>query len=241
MGYNIGLKHKEIGGNVNIFDSSQVRWVTGGVTIDASTVSADEAGNKILKIGTPLGKITATGKYGPYQAAVTGVKAMGETKVDGITAKFEGEKSAAYNGVKIEFETGEVAGGAWDEKVLTLTLVAETSYGKTQLESLIAAATTGAPTGVDVSEIVVTIASAKSGTNWAAAESVVLAGGVADVAAANDGRETALVMLGEDDVDLTEGDQVVTAFDMARVLVDRLPVEVTAELKAQLKNITFVG
>ncbi len=113
-------------------------------------------------------------------AFTTDERAAGEAKVDGITAKIEGGKSAAYNGIEIKFVTGEEAGGAWAENVLTLTLVAVTNYGKTELESLIAAVTTGAPTGVDVSEIAVTIASAKSGTNWATAESVVLAGGVAD-------------------------------------------------------------
>jgi len=42
-------------------------------------------------------------------------------------------------------------------------------------------------------------------------------------------------------VDCTSGDQVTTAFDMARVIVERLPVEVTPELKEQLSGITFVS
>src|SRR5690606_13352197 len=62
---------------------------------------------------------------------------------------------------------------------------------------------------------------------------------------ATDGRQTAVLMLGQDvDFSLGEGlgfgDQVATAFDWARVIEARLPVEVTAELKEQLPNITFV-
>jgi len=245
MSYNLEQRGKKYGEQVNIFDSEKIRWVTGGVTLDHTLVEADEEGRKELKIGTPLGKITATGKYGPYHPAVTGVKAVGEVKVDGVTAKIEGGKSAAYNGVEVKFVVGAEAGGAWAENVLTLTLVAATNYGKTELEGLIAAATTGAPTDVDVSEIAVTIASAKSGTNWAAAGKIVLAGGIADVSAATDGRETAVLMLGETvDFSLGNGygfgDQVATAFDWARVLTARLPVEVTSDLKQQLNNITFV-
>ncbi|HZK25955.1 MAG TPA: hypothetical protein VFD00_00235 [Thermoclostridium sp.] len=215
-----------------------MRWITGGVTIDHTTVAPVD-GKRILPAGMPIGKITASGKYGPYHPAVTGVKAVGEVKVDGVTAKIEGEKSAAYNGVEVKFVVGAEAGGAWAENVLTLTLVAATNYGKTELESLIAAATTGAPTGVDVSKIAVTIASAKSGTNWAAAGKIVLAGGIADVSAADDGRQNAALMIAEE-VDVTEGDKVITAFDWARVISARIPVSVTSGLKADLTNITFV-
>ena len=239
MGYNLELQSKKIAGQINIFDSSMIRWVTGGVTIDATTVSADADGNKILKAGTPLGKITTSGKYGPYQPGKTGTKAEGTIKVDSADVKFEGEKSVAYNGVIIAFETGEVAAAAWDDGTLTLTLVAATAYGKSELESLIATATTGAPTGVDVEKIAVTITGTKTGTQWADADPVTLSGGVADVPAADDGRQTAVLMIAED-VDCTGGDQVTTAFDMARVISARLPVTVTAELKSHLSNITFV-
>ena len=126
MGYNLELRTEKIAGQVNIFDSALVRWITCGVTIDADTVSEDADGKKILPAGTPLGKITATGLYGPYDATAT------------------------------------------------------------------------------------------------------------------DGRETALVMIAEP-VDCTKGDMAVTAFDMARVIIERLPVEVTPELKEQLSGITFVS
>jgi len=37
-----------------------------GVTIDYTTVATDSNGNRYLMAGTALGKITASGKYGPY-------------------------------------------------------------------------------------------------------------------------------------------------------------------------------
>lgn len=39
-----------------------------GVTLDSTVVGADANGDKILTAGTVLQKITATGKYGPYNA-----------------------------------------------------------------------------------------------------------------------------------------------------------------------------
>jgi hypothetical protein len=132
MAFNIGLRTKKVAEQINIFDSTMVRWVTGGVTIDHTTVTPDSDGRKRLPVGTPLGKITATGKYGP-----------------------------------------------WDTD-------------------------------------------------------------------ATDGRQTAVCMLGENvDFELDKsgkfGDQVATAFDWARVISDRLPIDSAdlAALKAQLPNITF--
>ena len=37
-----------------------------GITIDYSVVSADDNGDRFLMGGTAMGKITASGKYGPY-------------------------------------------------------------------------------------------------------------------------------------------------------------------------------
>ena len=242
MGYNLELQSKKIAGQVNIFDSSMIRWVTGGVTIDATTVSADADGNKILKAGMPLGKIATSGKYGPYAPAVAGVAASGTTTVDSVTVTIEGDESAAYNGVVISFaddaET-DAAAAAWNEGTLTVTLEDAVAYDQDDINSLIAAATEGAPSGVNPTKIKIKTTVEKTGAEWGAAEDVVLAGGVAPIAAADDGRQTAVLMIAED-VDCTGGDQVITAFDMARVISARLPVTVTAELKSQLSNITFV-
>ena len=249
MAYNVGLRNKKYGEELNIFDSEKIRWVTGGVTLDHNTVDVDENGRKELKIGQPLGKITETGKYGPYQPGVLGVAASGKTTVDTTEITVNGDEDPAYNGVTIKFAGGGTATEetkVWDGKVLTITLADATGYTHTAINTLIAAATEGAPSGVDPSEIAIaTSVTSKNGSVWAEAEPVVLAGGVKGVAAANDGRQTATVMLGETvDFGLGNGygfgDQVATAFDWARVLTARLPVEITAELKQQLNNITFV-
>jgi Bacteriophage lambda head decoration protein D len=42
-----------------------------GITLDATQVTADGDGNKIVKAGTVLGKVTANGKYGPYDNAAS--------------------------------------------------------------------------------------------------------------------------------------------------------------------------
>src|SRR4051812_23291340 len=42
-----------------------------GATYDASGITADAAGDKVLKAGTLVGKVTATGKYRPYANANT--------------------------------------------------------------------------------------------------------------------------------------------------------------------------
>lgn len=66
MPYRIGITKDSFGQAPNIFASEQIRWCNFGVTIDPATVVAGGDGRKILKPGTPLGKITASGKYGPY-------------------------------------------------------------------------------------------------------------------------------------------------------------------------------
>lgn len=51
-----------------------------GITIDATTVGADADGNKILKAGTVMAKVTSSGKYRAYdngQAANAGGTAAG--------------------------------------------------------------------------------------------------------------------------------------------------------------------
>lgn len=73
-GTRMTLKTQQFGGEVNIFDSQQIRYVRGGITIDHKTVApvdVDGIQRRILLIGTPMGKITDTGKYGPYDKDAT--------------------------------------------------------------------------------------------------------------------------------------------------------------------------
>lgn len=46
--------------------SEHVQFKRGGITVDATTVGADASGNKVLKAGTVMAPITATGKYAAY-------------------------------------------------------------------------------------------------------------------------------------------------------------------------------
>ncbi|MGE5483164.1 MAG: hypothetical protein ACM3VX_09750 [Bacteroidota bacterium] len=76
MAYDVTLKTKVIGGDVNIFDSEHIRWVRGGVTLDQSKVNPDVTGKKVLKLGEFLGKLTATGKYAPTKHTTLAVAAL---------------------------------------------------------------------------------------------------------------------------------------------------------------------
>lgn len=79
-GINLKLKTVNFGGENNIFDSQQMRWVRGGVTIDSTKIRAvDIAGDgvlrKIVAIGTPLAKIAASGKYCPAKNTTVAAEA----------------------------------------------------------------------------------------------------------------------------------------------------------------------
>lgn len=47
-----------------------------GVTLDSSLVGADANGDKILKKGTVLARVDATGRYAPYQSGGSGGRAV---------------------------------------------------------------------------------------------------------------------------------------------------------------------
>lgn len=111
MSYNVTLRTKKIAEQINIFDSSMVRWITGGVTLDHTTVTPDADGKKVLKVGTPLGKITATGKYGPWDKNAndgrqTAVCMLGETvdfELDssGSSGKFGDKVATAFDWARV--------------------------------------------------------------------------------------------------------------------------------------------
>lgn len=63
------IKNTTIGNEITILDSEQKRHVTKGITVDHTKITADDDGNRILKLGTRLGKITDTGKYSPAKVA----------------------------------------------------------------------------------------------------------------------------------------------------------------------------
>lgn len=67
-GFTAGLKRSSvtITGGPSFLASEQYTAKRGGITLDAATVTADANGDKIIKAGTFVSRITATGKYGPY-------------------------------------------------------------------------------------------------------------------------------------------------------------------------------
>lgn len=46
-----------------------IREVTNGITIDSAAITADGNGDKIIKKGMPMAKLTASEKYVPYNPA----------------------------------------------------------------------------------------------------------------------------------------------------------------------------
>lgn len=58
-----------LSGWINVLASEHSMNKSVGITIDSLLITADSNGNKIVKNGTVLAKVTATGKYGPYDEA----------------------------------------------------------------------------------------------------------------------------------------------------------------------------
>ncbi|KYN77172.1 hypothetical protein A0J52_09940 [Clostridium sporogenes] len=56
---------------INFLDSEHVRYKTGGVTIDKTTVTSGSDDRKILRAGSIICEITATGKYGPFDSGAS--------------------------------------------------------------------------------------------------------------------------------------------------------------------------
>lgn len=193
---NFQLRTTTFGGEVNIFDSAQIRWVRGGITIDATKVNADSTGNKRLKAGMPLGKITASGKYSPVKKTTLAAAAASTNTTITVT-------NAAY------FQIGDQ---------------------------------------ININGTNATISSINYATNVITLSAAIgAAKAIGDSVKATDGSGDAVVMLGEDvlftDYNSTTGvshrDQVVSAFDMARVITARLPF-INDLVKADLKHISFV-
>ena len=60
-----------LSGWINVLASEHSMNKSVGITIDSLLITADSNGNKIVKNGTVLAKVTATGKYGPYDESAT--------------------------------------------------------------------------------------------------------------------------------------------------------------------------
>lgn len=70
-GFTPSLKRTDVAlsGKASFLASERMTVKRGGITLDSTLVAADADGNKILEAGTFVAEVTATGKYGVYDAA----------------------------------------------------------------------------------------------------------------------------------------------------------------------------
>ena len=229
----LNLVSSTIGGMLNIFDSEQRRFVTGGVTIDSSELTAVN-GVKEVKAGTVLGK-QDNGLYIPVTdmvkaSKVTGV--VGDKNAILWTAVQPGDAGEAIkvalvdpsannqdlavsvigDTVSVSLKTGG-AGGIESTAAQVIAAVNAHLVAKT----LVVAAKSGASTGVGVVAAVAPAALA-GGADWNVTPACVLA----------------------EDVDVTDGDTAASAVDHARLLGARLPATIAPEILAVLPGITIV-
>jgi hypothetical protein len=66
-----GLTSFKIGGKASVFDSWDMRHLTGGVTVDRLLVPVNADGERVIYEGEIIGKVTATGLYGPWDGNAT--------------------------------------------------------------------------------------------------------------------------------------------------------------------------
>lgn len=72
-GFTPGLVETEdkLSGHINVLASEHMAVKSTGITLDHTLFPADAGGDRICVNGQVLAKITATGKYGPYDDAAT--------------------------------------------------------------------------------------------------------------------------------------------------------------------------
>ena len=239
----ITLKTTTIGGVTNILDSANVRYVRGGVTLDAAQVTADGNGLKKLLAGTFIG--ATGGKYRKYIAATlatlaTGV--VGDNNAITWTAK-QAYAGTAGHAVKVSL----INPGA-NSRPLEVLIV------NNEVRVMLATNGGGAITSTAAEVIAavnsaignVFVSAANTGASTGAA--VVVAAAAAALATGANANIVPTLILAED-VDFTSftrsggiayADKVAAAIDMGRVISSRLPVAPDAYVKASMPGISFV-
>jgi hypothetical protein len=229
----LGLETSSIGSRINIFGSEQIRYVTGGITIDSSEITAVE-GVKEVKAGTVMGKQN-NGLYIPVTdkvaaKLVTGI--VGSNNAILWTAKVPG---AAGETIKVQLLDPSANSQDLAVSVVGDTVVASLKTGSggaiestaaqviaavnahLVAKTLVIAANSGASTGAGVVAAVAATA-LDNGADWNVTPSCILA----------------------EDVDVTDGDTAASAVDHARLLSARLPATIAPEVLAVLPGITLV-
>jgi hypothetical protein len=229
----LGLETSSIGSRINIFGSEQIRYVTGGITIDSSEITAVE-GVKEVKAGTVMGK-QDNGLYIPVTdkvaaKLVTGI--VGSNNAILWTAKVPG---AAGETIKVQLLDPSASSQDLAVSVVGDTVVASLKTGSggaiestaaqviaavnahLVAKTLVIAANSGASTGAGVVAAVAATA-LDNGADWNVTPSCILA----------------------EDVDVTDGDTAASAVDHARLLSARLPATIAPEILAVLPGISLV-
>jgi uncharacterized protein YjdB len=109
----LGPTRIKVGGESSVWDSHDIRFITGGVTIDPNTVpkrnretgALDANGFRIIYQGDVIGKITATGLYGPYDKNAADGRAVARCLAAGTYNLDSGYSDSTFppnpNGVSI--------------------------------------------------------------------------------------------------------------------------------------------
>jgi hypothetical protein len=229
----LGLETKTIGDRLNIFGSEQIRYVTGGITIDSSEITAVND-VKEVKAGTVMGK-QENGLFIPVTDKVAAKLVTGVAESNNAilwTAKVPG---TAGESIKVQLLDPAQASQdlavsvSGDTIVVSLETSAVPAITSTAAEviaavnahlvanQLVTAANAGASTGAGIVAAVAATA-LDEGADWNVTPSCILA----------------------EDVDVTDGDTAASAVDHARLLGARLPATIAPEILAVLPGITIV-
>lgn len=224
----LAIQTKQILGNNNIWGSAQRRFLTGGVTLDASLFSADGDGNKYVPAGTTIGRVVSTGKWGPAVApAAATLTAQGVT----VTAN---EAGTAGNGIKLALVDPSANTQALAVSVAADTIAVSLATDGTGAITSTAADIVAAINAHLVARTLVT-ASGDATDAVAAVSATALAGGAGANVGGVAADSYALLAV---EANVTDGDVGTSAVDMARVLAARCPVA-SAGLRALVPGITW--
>ncbi len=229
----LNLVSSTIGGMLNIFDSEQRRFVTGGVTIDSSELTAVN-GVKEVKAGTVLGKQD----NGLYIPVTDMVKA---SKVTGVV----GDKNAILWTAVQPGDAGEAIKVALvkpsaNNQDLAVSVIGDTVSVSLKTGSAGAIESTAAQVIAAVNAHLVAKTLVVAGNSSTSDGSgVVAAVAPAALAGGADWSVIPSCVLAED-VDATDGDTAASAVDMARLIGARLPATIQPEVLAVLPGITVV-
>ena len=222
------IRTTQILGQVEIWASAQRRFLTGGVTLDSSLFSADDDGNKYVPAGTVIGRVAATGKWGPAVAPVAAtLTAHGVT----VTAN---EAGTAGNGIKVALVDPSANSQALAVSVAADTISVSLATDGTGAITSTAADIVAAINAHLVARTLVT-ASGDATDAVAAVAATALAGGAAENAGGEASDRYALLAV---EANVTNGDVGTSAVDMARVIAARCPTA-SAGLRALVPGITW--